>query len=140
MYLLDTNVLSELRKLTSKNCDPNVKAWVDTCKPSQLFTSVICLFEIERGILQVTRKDPAQAKRLRHWYDTRLVPGLDGRVLPVTHAIASQCAQLHVPDPKPEMDALIAATARVHGLNLVTRNTRDFEPMGVRCVDPWTLV
>lgn len=139
MYLLDTNVLSELRKLTSKNCHPNVKAWVATRKPSQLFTSVICLFEVERGILQVARKDAAQAKRLRDWHDLHLIPGFDDRILPVTQAIASQCAALHVPDPKPEMDALIAATARVHGLTLVTRNMRDFEPMGVRCVNPWAL-
>jgi toxin FitB len=137
VYLLDTNVLSELRKLDSKNCNANVKAWFSTCKPSQLFTSVICLLEVERGILQVARKDAAQAKRLRHWFDTYLIPGMQERTLPVTQAIASLCAALHVPDPKPEMDALIAATARVHGFTLVTRNTKDFEPMGARCINPW---
>jgi toxin FitB len=137
MYLLDTNVLSELRKLESNNCHLSVKQWASTCKPSQFFTSVICIFEVERGILQVARKDAAQAKRLRHWFETRLIPGMQDRLLPVTHAITSKCAQLHVPDPKPEMDALIAATASVHDLTLVTRNTRDFEPMGVRCINPW---
>jgi toxin FitB len=137
VYLLDTNVLSELRKLESQNCHINVKAWFSTCKPSQLFTSVICLFEVECGILQVARKDATQAKRLRHWFDTYLIPGMEGRALPVTQSIASLCATLHVPNPKPEMDSLIAATALVHGFTLITRNTKDFEPMGVRCVNPW---
>ncbi len=137
MYLLDTNVLSELRKLDSQNCNANVKKWFSALKPSQLFTSVICLFEIERGILQVARKDAPQAKRLRHWFDTYLIPGIDDRALPVTQSIASLCSALHVPNPKPEMDSLIAATALTHGFTLVTRNTKDFAPMGVRCVNPW---
>jgi toxin FitB len=137
MYLLDTNVLSELRKLESNNCDTNVKAWFANCKPSQLHTSVICLLEVERGILQVMRKDTRQGHRLQKWFEHLLLPGLANRVHAVDRAVSRECAKLHVPNPRPELDSLIAATALVHDFIVVTRNTRDFEPMGVPCFNPW---
>ncbi len=137
MYLLDTNTLSELRKLGTSRCNPGVAQWAQACKPSQMFTSSICLLEIERGLLLLHRRDPAQASILREWFEGRLIPTLAARVLNITPEIARQAASLHVPDPRPEFDALIAATALDKHLIVVTRNLRDFEPMGVKCMNPW---
>ncbi|MFL6861533.1 MAG: type II toxin-antitoxin system VapC family toxin, partial [Allosphingosinicella sp.] len=101
------------------------------------FLSVVTIFEVERGILAVERRDPDQARELRHWLETRLLPDFDQRILQIDVAVAQRCAALHVPDPRPERDALIAATALVHGMTVVTRNTRDFAAMDVAMLNPW---
>lgn len=134
MYLLDTNVVSELRK---SQADYRVKAWANRAMPSSLFISAISLVEIETGILRIERRDEAQAKRLRLWFESRVLPAFYGRVLPVDSAVALRCARLHVPDPGSECDSLIAATALVHDLTLVTRNIADFQISGVRLLNPW---
>jgi predicted nucleic acid-binding protein len=98
---------------------------------------VVTLFEIERGILLLGRRDRSQAGHLRQWFGTRLMPDFEGRILPVDAAVALRCAALHAPDPLPGRDGLIAATALVHGMTVVTRNVRDFEATGVPLLNPW---
>jgi predicted nucleic acid-binding protein len=134
-YLLDTNVLSEMRRQDRMNA--RVKAWADSVAVADQYLSVITLLEIELGVLSVSRRDKAQAAILRSWIDTRVLPSFAGRILSVDATVALRCAQLHVPDPRPELDALIAATALVHGLQVVTRNVADFQPMGVKLLNPW---
>ena len=135
MYLLDTNVLSELRRRQRTN--PKVAAWADGVDPADLFLSAITILEIEAGMLLIARRDQAQGALLHSWIENRVLPAFHGRILPVDTAVAQLCARLHVPDPRAERDALIGATALVHRLKLVTRNTKDFSPMGVALVNPW---
>jgi predicted nucleic acid-binding protein len=134
MYLLDTHVVSELRK---SQADLNVRTWADRVLPSSLFISAISLMEIETRILRSERRDPAQGKVLRQWFESRVLPAFYGRVLAIDSAVALRCARLHVPNPGTECDSLIAATALVHDLTLVTRNVADFEASGVRLFNPW---
>lgn len=139
-WLLDTNVVSELRKIGDGKADANVVAWTEREDASRFFISALTILELERGVLGVLgvqRRDPAQGARLRAWLDTRVRPAFAGRVLPVDDAVATRCAHLHVPDRRNEVDALIAATALVHDLKVATRNVRDFEGLGVPLVDPW---
>jgi len=135
MFLLDTNVLSELRR--RDRTDRNVAAWADALDPTDLFLSAITILEIEAGALLIERRDAAQGALLRAWIDHRVLPAFAGRILAVDTAVAQRCARLHVPDPRAERDALIAATALVHGLQVATRNVADFRPMGVEIVNPW---
>ena len=135
MFLLDTNVVSELRR--RERADPKVAAWADAVHPTELFLSAISVLEIEAGVLLVARRDPAAGAVLRSWLDRKVLPAFEGRILAVDTAVAQRCAQLHVPNPRAERDALIAATALVHRLTLVTRNVVDFEPMGVELLNPW---
>lgn len=137
MYLLDTNVISEMRKMASGRADAQLSAWVQSVPPHALFTSVLCLLELQRGALQVRKRDAAQSDFLLQWIELRVRPAFAGRVLPVSELVAQQCAHLHIPDPKPEMDALIAATALVHGLIVVSRNTSDFAFKGLQVLNPW---
>jgi toxin FitB len=137
MFLLDTKVVSETRRIAKDQGSEQVKQWFAQQSSSQLFVSVITLLEIERGILSLQRRDPVQASHLRDWFESKLKPQFQHRILDINESTAIACAALHTPDPRPEMDALIAATAQVHRFTLVTRNTRDFEVMGVRCVNPW---
>lgn len=137
MHLLDTNVISELRKVGEGRADPRVAAWQAQADLHACFLSVVTLMELEIGVQRMERRDARQGRLLRDWLETRVVPAFDGRLLVVDETIARQCAALHVPDPRPEADALIAATALAHGLTLVTRNTADFASMGVRLLDPW---
>lgn len=137
MFLLDTNVVSELRKVAEGKADANVAAWQTGVDELACFLSVITVQELETGVLRIERRDPVQGRRLRDWLEQRVIPAFAGRILPIDQAVALQCAQLHVPDPRPAHDALIAATALAHGLTLVTRNSSDFAPMGVAVVDPW---
>ncbi|WP_062464635.1 type II toxin-antitoxin system VapC family toxin [Demequina soli] len=136
MFLVDTNVISELRKARS-SVNMHVFAWADGQPPELMHTSAMCLYELERGVLQRERTDPAQGASLRRWLDTQVAPAFAGRVLAVDADVAERAAQLQVPDPAPVVDALIAATAAAHGLAVVTRNVRDFERLGVAVVDPW---
>jgi toxin FitB len=135
MYLLDTNVVSELRRRDRTN--PKVAIWADAVAPADLFLSAITVLEIEAGVLMVERRDQAQGVVLRAWLDGKVLPAFAERILPVDTAVAQRCARLHVPDPHAERDALIAATALVHRLTLVTRNVADFQRMGVALLNPW---
>lgn len=135
MFLLDTNVLSELRR--RDRTDPNVAAWADSVPATQMFLSAITVLEIEAGVLLIARRDKAQGKVLRSWIDLKVLPAFDGRILAVDTLVALRCAQLHVPDPRPERDALIVATALVHRMTIVTRNLRDFTPMAAAVLNPW---
>jgi predicted nucleic acid-binding protein len=137
MYVLDTNVISELRKAKAGKADPNVTEWARLLPPPMLFISVITVMELELGVLQVERKDSRQGKVLRRWLETHVLTAFNARVLSVDTAVARRCAQLQVPDPRSDRDAVIAATALVHGMTVVTRNVRDFEPTGVAVIDPW---
>lgn len=137
MFLLDTNVISELRKAGDGKANPAMMAWVRGADAGQMFVSSLTLMELEIGILRVERRDALQGARLREWFETRVLPEFAERTLAVDTAVALRCARLHVPDPRSERDALIAATALVHGLTVVTRNTVDFVATGVALVDPW---
>lgn len=135
--LLDTNVVSELRKIGDGKADANVVAWIEAEDAARFYVSAITMLELERGVLGVQRRDAAQGARLRSWLDNHVRPEFAGRILPVDDVIATRCAHLHIPDRRNEVDALIAATALVHGMTVVTRNVRDFEGTGVIVVDPW---
>jgi predicted nucleic acid-binding protein len=137
MHLLDTNVLSELRKAKSGKINRYVKAWAGTVRPATLYLSVISILELEIGILLVKRRDPAQGALLRAWMEDYVLPAFAGRILAIDTSVAQRCAALHVPNPRSDRDALIAATAFVHGMTVVTRNTADFEPTGVPMFNPW---
>jgi toxin FitB len=134
-FLLDANVLGELRLARTGN--ENVIALVDSIPRNLQFISVITLLEVEQGVLRKERQDPAQGAKLRIWLDNAVRPNFSERILPVTETVALRCARLHVPDKKPERDALIAATALVHDLAVVTRNIKDFSPMNVAVLNPW---
>jgi predicted nucleic acid-binding protein len=136
-YVLDTNVVSELRKIGDGKADARVAAWVDTEDAESFFISAITILELERGVLAIQRRDAAQGARLRTWLDNHVRPEFAGRILPVDDQIATRCAHLHIPDRRNEVDALIAATALVHGLTVATRNVRNFEGTGVVVVNPW---
>lgn len=135
-YLLDTNVLSELRKPASSQ-NRQVRAWARSLRPSKVWISVISVLEIEIGIGRLERRDPVQGALLRRWLEDDLTPRFTGRVLLIDLDVVRAAARLHVPDPRPERDALLAATALIHNLTMVTRNTRDFEPTGVPLLNPW---
>ena len=136
-YLLDTNVVSELRKIGDGKADARVAAWVDAEDAESFFISAITILELERGVLGIQRRDAAQGARLRAWLDNHVRPEFAGRILPVDDPIATRCAHLHIPDRRNEVDALIAATALVHGLTVATRNVRDFDGTGIVVVNPW---
>jgi predicted nucleic acid-binding protein len=135
MFLLDTNVLSELRR--ADRADARVAAWARSVDHLQFYLSAITILEIEAGALLLARRDVQQGLVLRTWIDEHVLPAFEGRVLAVDTVVAQRCAQLHVPDRRPERDALIAATALAHRLKLVTRNVADFEPMSVDLINPW---
>lgn len=135
-YLLDTNVVSELRKPESR-ANPAVRSWARTQRTSELFLSVITVMEVEIGVGRVEKRDRPQGSILRRWLESDLLPAFSGRLLPVDVAVARRAAGLHVPDPRPERDVLIAATALEAGLMVVTRNVADFAALGVELLDPW---
>ena len=137
MYLLDTNVVSELRKARSGKADKNVAIWADSVDAADLFLSAITIQELEIGILLVERRDHTQGALLGAWLNNHVLPAFTGRILPVDTAVAKRSAKLHVPDPRPVRDGLIGGTALVHGMTLVTRNVSDFEGTGVLILNPW---
>ena len=139
-FLLDTNVVSELRKVRIGKADDSVTRWSDRVEVAALFLSVITVLELEQGVLQIEHRDARQGLMLRGWLDDHVLPTFSGRILPVDTAVARRCARLHTPDPRAERDALIAATALVHGMTVVTRNTADFEATGVLLLNPWIAV
>jgi toxin FitB len=137
MFLLDTNVISELRKAGDGKADANVVAWLSKLDATTFYLSVVTLMELELGVLRIERRDIAQGARLRAWMDSHIRPEFSERILPIDATVALRCARLHMPAPRPERDALIAATALVHGMTVVTRNVADFEPTGVPLLNPW---
>jgi len=141
MYLLDTNVVSELRKAKSPNInkqsDQNVVAWSASVTTSSLYISVITILELEIGTLLIERRDPVQGAILRSWLNAHVLPAFSDRILVVDTAVAQSCAKLHVPDPRADRDAILAATALVHGMTMVTRNVKDFAPTGIEILNPW---
>jgi len=137
MFILDTNIVSELRKFRMGRAAAPVVAWAGTVPTHQLFLSAISAMELEVGVLRAELRDPRQGAALRNWLEREVKPSFGGRILGVDLAVAIRCASLHVPTQKPERDSLIAATALVHGLTVVTRNIRDFSGMGVKLLNPW---
>ena len=135
MYILDTNVVSELRK--AKKANQNVTKWAQLLPSETLYISVISVLELEIGILLIERHDQEQGAILRTWMSKHVLPTFSGRILAIDTAVAQRCAKLHVPGPRSDRDALIAATALVHGLTVATRNVADFEGMGVGVLNPW---
>jgi len=136
MSVLDTNVVSELRKTPKGTANPGVLAWADAVLTVGLFISAVTLMEL--GVLLEEKQDPAQGAVLRVWLDTPVRPAFAGRILPVDDLVAARCAALHVARPRPARDSLIAATALAHGMTVVTRNVSDFQPCGVALLNPWT--
>ncbi len=137
MFLLDTNVVSELRKAKSGKAHPSVTAWAARIPAGSMYVSAITLLELEIGVLQLERRDAAQGMIIRTWLDGHVLPAFAGRVLAVDAAVVFQCARLHVPDRLSERDAMIAATALVHGMTVVTRNLANFDASGVQLLNPW---
>ncbi|MBY6346998.1 type II toxin-antitoxin system VapC family toxin [Providencia rettgeri] len=137
MYLLDTNVISEIRKMKSGKADANVTAWIRSVNAATLYISVITVLELEQGILGKEREDAAQGAILRNWFENQVLPTFSDFTLNIDAAVAQRCAQLHVPNKKGERDALIAATALVHDMTVVTRNTKDFKDTPVALLNPW---
>jgi len=136
MQLLDTNVVSIFRR--PDKAPPQVLDWAASVDADDFFLSVITILEIEQGILLKERTDKAQAALYRDWLNNDILVRYDERILPIDLAVARRCAGLHVPDPKSERDALIAATALVHGMSVVTRNEADFKATGVPLINPWS--
>ena len=138
IYLLDTSVVSELRKAGDSRADKNVTAWAKNLSTQSLYISTITLMELEIGVRSMERKDKAQGAILRRWLDDHVIPFFSGRIIPVDEAVALQSARLHVPYRKSKRDALIAATALVHGMIVATRNVADFNNTGAKILNPWT--
>ena len=135
MFLLDTNVVSDLRR--PRYAAPALLAWARETASERQFISCITVFELELGIRRRERRDPLQGRMLRRWMDEHVLPQFDGRILGIDAEVALRCASLHVPDPAPERDSWIAATALVRDLTVVTRNTADFLACGARVLNPW---
>jgi predicted nucleic acid-binding protein len=137
MYILDTNVVSELRKVRAGKTEAQFVKWADSVDAGQLYLSVITVMELETGASQIERRDQQQGALLRNWLDHHVLPAFASRILPIDTIVAQRCARLHVPDPRSERDAMIAATALVHGMTVVTRNITDFQRTGVPLLNPW---
>lgn len=133
-FLLDTNVVSEIRKQTP---DAGVASWFASVPADRLFLSVLAVGEIRHGIERLGRRDPAQAEIFERWL-SQLVGGYGDRLIPVTERIAQAWGRLNYPDPVPVVDGLMAATALVHDWTLVTRNVADVRSTGVRLLNPFS--
>ena len=138
MFVLDTNVVSELRKVRSGKANPGVAAWAEKVPSVELFISAITIQELEHGVLLMERSDPTQGAMLREWLDQSVTAAFKNRVIAVDERVARSAAALHVPDPAPFRDALIGATALVHEMTVVTRDLKDFRRFdGIDVLNPW---
>ena len=137
MFVLDTNVVSELRKAKAGKADARVTDWASNVSAGSLYVSAITILELEVGVLKIERRDRAQGAVMRAWMDGHVMRAFTGRILAVDGEVARQCARLHVPNRVSERDALIAATALVHRMTVVTRNTADFLATKVPLLNPW---
>lgn len=137
MYLLDTNIISELRKAPSGKANENVINWASSVSSTSLYLSVITILELQTGILLKKRKDPTQASILQNWLTNKVFPAFTHRIIPIDTDVAIKCASLHVPNPQSERDALIAASALTHGMTVVTRNIKDYKSSKVSVHNPW---
>ncbi|MFN3255069.1 MAG: type II toxin-antitoxin system VapC family toxin [Ilumatobacter sp.] len=138
MFVLDTNVVSELRKVRSGKANPGVAAWAEEVSSAELFISAITIQELEHGVLLMERSDPTQGAMVREWLDQSVAAAFKSRVIAVDERVARSAAALHVPDPAPFRDALIGATALVHEMTVVTRDLKDFRRFdGVDVLNPW---
>lgn len=138
MFVLDTNVVSELRKVRAGKANAGVAEWASSVRSARMFLSAVSIHELEHGVLLTERSDPRQGQVLRMWLDDSVASAFAERVLPVDEAVARRSAALHVPNPAPFRDALIAGTALVHQMAVVTRNVHDFERFnGLEVVNPW---
>ncbi len=135
MFLLDTNVVSELRR--PERADTQVLRWAASVAQPIQFLSSITILELEVGALSLRRKDEIQGNALWTWIRHSVLPQFAGRILPFSAETSLLCAPLHVPDRRPQRDAIIAATALEHRMTVVTRNVRDFATMGVPLLNPW---
>jgi toxin FitB len=139
MFVLDTNMVSELRKVRSGKANPGLGTWAAAVPSARLFISAITIHELEHGVLLAERTDPERGGLLRAWLDHSVAAAFAERVLPVDEAVARRAARLHVPDPAPFRDALIGATALIHHMAVVTRNVKDFERFtGLEVINPWS--
>jgi len=137
MYIVDTNVVSELRKIRSGKADRNVARWAESIDATDLYLSAITIQELEIGVLLAERRDAVQGAMLRTWLNSHVMPAFSGRILSIDTLVAQCSARLHVPDPRPVRNGLIAATALVHGMTIVTRNVADFAVTGAQILNPW---
>ena len=133
-YLVDTNVISELRK--GKRCNRHVAAWFASIDDEEIFFSVLTIGELRRGVERIQRRDEKGAAALNVWL-RGIVDSADDRILPVDRAVAEEWGRMNVPDPLPVIDGLLAATAKIHGLSFATRNTKDIARSGVSCLNPF---
>lgn len=137
MFVLDTNVVSELRKVRSGKADAGVARWAESVDANVLYLSAISIHELELGVLLAERRDAVRGAVFRNWLDRHVLPAFAGRILPVDLAVAQRSARFHVPDPRPFRDGLIAATAMIHGMTVVTRNVADFQYSKIPLLNPW---
>lgn len=138
MYLFDTNIISELRKIKNNRADKNVLNWVNAQNHTQFYTSKIVIMELRIGALLRQQKDPTQSHNLQNWITNNVIPSFGERILAIDDNILEICATLHVPNPRSQHDALIASTAIAYNLILVTRNLDDFVNMPVQLINPFT--
>jgi len=138
MYLLDSNVVSELGKVNAGKADRHVQAWSDRTDAEAMFLSAVTVLELELGTLLMERRDRRKGAVLRSWLENQILPTFASRILTVDMAVARKAAALQVPDQRPYRDVLIAATALVHSMTIVTRNVRDFKSTGASIVNPWS--
>lgn len=138
MFLLDTNVVSEARRIAAGRADERFERWILSIEPTLAYVSVVTIMELEIGVMRLERRDPSAGAVLRQWLNHDVGIAFEGRTLPVDTETARFAATLHVPDPAPVIDALIAATALAHSMSVVTRNTGDFTRFkGLHVINPW---
>ena len=137
MYLLDTNVISETRKIKSGKVNQGVLRWLNDKPTALLYTCEIVMMEIQRGILLIQRKDPVQAEYLQRWFDKTIIPRFENRVLTINKRATQLCASFHVPNPRHENDTWIASIAKANELILVTRNIKDFQDLPIKVINPF---
>ena len=137
-WLLDTNVISELRKTALGTADSQVTAWAKQADSAMMFISAITVHELECGIRRIERRDVRQGRALREWMERQVLPAFDQRILPIDTSIAVRSAQLSVPDQRPLRDSFIEATALEHNMIIVTRNVRDFANSAAQVLNPWS--